>query len=254
MTETCEYADVVLPAPTFLEKEDVSTSDCHSYTRLSKKCVEPLGESRSEVWVMQEMATKLGRNEPWLFDEPRKALAEALRDAFVDGSPEDMFMGRNLRLRERCRGKYQTPSGKLEFYSTLAREPITPLPRQLPLVDDDKFTLLNSALPQWTHSQFRDVYGEIPLTVWVNSVDAKRLGISDRDLVTISNSGGEIQVLASVGDGVKPGVLWSPRPLIDSMKRTQNALVPGSSQIIGGGPYYNSARVKIARASDKSMK
>ena len=250
MTETCEYADVVLPAPTFLEKEDVSMADCHLYTRLSNRCVEPLGESRSEVWVMREMATRLGRVEPWLFEEPREALAKALGDAFVDGSPEDLFRGRDLRWRERSHGEYQTPSGKVEFYSTIAKEPVTPLPRQLPVEEDDgSFTLLNSALPQWTHSQFRDVYGAIPLVVWVNAEDAERLGIVDGDAVTLSNGGGEIEVRASVGDRVKPGVLWSPRPLIDGRGRTQNALVSGVPQVIGGGPRYNSARVKIKRVS-----
>ncbi len=247
VTETCEYADAVLPAPTFLEKEDVSMADCHPYTRLSNRCVGPLGESRSEVWVMREMATRLGRVEPWLFEEPREALARALRDAFVDGSPGDLFRGEDLRFRERSRGEYQTPSGKVEFYSTTAREPITPLPRQLPVEGGD-FTLLNSALPQWTHSQFRDVYGEIPLTVWVNAGDAGRLGIVDGDAVTLSNGGGEVELRASVGDRVKPGVLWSPRPLVDHRGRAQNALTSGVPQALGGGPRYNSARVKIKRA------
>ncbi len=230
MTETCGYADAVLPAPTFLEKEDISFSDCHIYTRLSNRCIEPLEESRSEVDVMREMATRLGRVEPWLFEEPRDALAKALSGAFADGSPSDLFNGRDLRVRERSREEYQTPSGRVEFYSTTAREPVTPLPKQLPVGDGDAFTLLNSALPQWTHSQFRDVYGEIPLTVWVNSMDAERLGIADGDRVTLSNSGGEIELRASVGYRVKPGVLWSPRPLIDSLGRTQNSLVPGSTQ------------------------
>jgi len=252
MTETCDYADAVLPASTFLEKEDVALSDCHPYTRLSNRCIEPLGESRSEVWVMREMAARLGRGEPWLFEEPREALTKALGAAFEDGSPGDLFNGRDLRLRERSRGEYQTPSGRLEFYSTTAVEPITPLPRQHPLEDDDSFTLLNSALPQWTHSQFRDVYGAIPLTIWVNEVDAERLGIADGDMVILGNSGGKIEVRASVGDRVKPGVLWSPRPLIDSVGRTQNALVSGIPQILGGGPRYNSVRVSLRRASTES--
>jgi anaerobic selenocysteine-containing dehydrogenase len=245
MTETCEYADAVLPAPTFLEKEDISTSDCHPYTRLSNRCVEPIGENHSEIWVMREMAARLGRLEPWLFEEPREALAKALEDAFENGFPEDLFRGEDLRLRERSREEYQTPSGKVEFYSTIAGEPITPLPKQLPMEDDDSFTLLNSALPQWTHSQFKDVYGSIPLTVWVNTEDAERLGISDGDAVTLSNTSGEIEVRALVGDRVKPGVLWSPRPLVDHLGRTQNALTSGTPQVLGGGPRYNSIRVNI---------
>lgn len=247
MTETCDYADAVLPAPTYLEKEDVSVSDCHPYTRLGNRCVEPLGESRSEVWVMREMAERLGRVEPWLFEEPRAALEVALRDAFEGGTTADLLGGADLRVRERSRDEYQTPSGKVEFCSTVAREPITPLPRQLPVEGGDSFTLLNSALLRWTHGQFRDVYGGIPLTVWVNTGDAARLGIVDGDAVTLGNEGGEIELRASVGDGVKPGVLWSPRPLVDRLGRAQNALTSGVPQALGGGPRYNSARVKITR-------
>ena len=247
MTETCDYDDVILPAPTFLEKEDISISDSHSYTRLSNQCVEPLGESRSEVWIMKEMMARLAISEPWLLEEPRTALKVALCGAFDDGTPVNLHAGVDLRVRERSSDEYQTPSGKVEFYSTVAIPPITPLPRQLPVGNDGFFTLLNSALPQWTHSQFRDVYGEIPPTFWMNAGDAKRLGISDGDYVTLNNSAGELVLRATVGDRVKPGVLWSPRPLLDHLGRPQNQLTPGRTQIIGGGPLYNSINVKLRR-------
>lgn len=247
MTETCDYADAVLPAPTFLEKEDVSLSDCHPHTRFSNRCIEPLGESRTEVAVMREMAIRLGRGEQWLFEEPREALAKALSDAFEDGTPELLFSGADLRLSERSRDEYQTPSGRIELYSTTVSESVTPLPKQLPVKGNDSFTLLNSALPQWTHSQFRDVYGAIPLIVWVNTGDAEVLGIVDGDTVTLSNSGGEIEVKALIGDRVGRGVLWSPRPIVDRLWRPQNALATGQPQVLGGGPRYNSIRVKLKR-------
>ncbi len=159
MTESCDYADAILPAPTFLEKDDVSISDCHPYTRLSNRCIEPYGESRTEVSVMREMALRLGRSEPWLLEDPKEALSKSLRYAFEEGTLEQFFSGADLRLRERSREEYQTPTGKIELYSSIAIEPITPLPKQLPVSGEDQFTLLNSALPHWTHSQFRDVYG-----------------------------------------------------------------------------------------------
>jgi anaerobic selenocysteine-containing dehydrogenase len=245
MTETCDYADAVLPASTFMEKEDVSLSDCHPYTRLSNRCIETLEESRTEVAVTREMAVRLGRGEQWIFEEPSDALTKALSGAFENGTAADLFVGADLKLREKSCEEYQTPSGRIEFYSTTVTESITPLPRQLPVDGDDSFTLLNSSLPQWTHSQFRDVYGTIPLIVWVNTVDAEALGIANGDTVTLSNAGGEIEVNALVGDRVGRGVLWSPRPLIDRLQRPQNALTLGEPQVLGGGPRYNSIRVKL---------
>src|SRR5690606_36356240 len=74
MTETCDYADAVLPAPTFLEKEDVAISDCHPYTRFGQRCIEPVGESRPEVSVMRELAFRVRFGGPWLMEEPREAI------------------------------------------------------------------------------------------------------------------------------------------------------------------------------------
>jgi anaerobic selenocysteine-containing dehydrogenase len=247
MTESCNYADTILPAPTFLEKEDVSISDCHPYTRLSNRCIEPHGESRTEVSVMREMALRLGRSEPWLLEDPKEALSKSLRYAFEEGTLEQFFSGADLRLRERSSEEYQTPTGRIELYSSIAIEPITPLPKQLPVSGEDLFTLLNSALPNWTHSQFRDVYGVIPLIVWVNKMDAEELGIVDGESVTLSNSGGEIEVKAMVGDKVGRGVLWSPRPLVDHLERPQNALTIGQPQTLGGGPTFNSIQVKMKK-------
>jgi anaerobic selenocysteine-containing dehydrogenase len=247
MTESCDYADAVLPAPTFLEKEDVSISDCHPYTRFSNRCIEPIGESRTEVSVMREIALRLGRIEQWLLEDPKEALSKALRDAFETRTLEQFFSGADLKLRERSREEYQTPTGRIELYSSAAVEPITPLPKQLPISGEDSFTLLNSALPHWTHSQFREVYGVIPLIVWVNKVDAEELGIVDGESVTLFNSGGEIEVKAIVGDKVDRGVLWSPRPLVDHLGRSQNALTIGQPQALGGGPRYNSTQVKIKK-------
>jgi anaerobic selenocysteine-containing dehydrogenase len=106
---------------------------------------------------------------------------------------------------------------------------------------------LNSALPHWTHTQFRDVYGDIPRIVWVNSGDAEARGIADGDTVVLSNPGGEIEVKALVGDRVGRGVLWSPRQIVDSLYRPQNTLASGEPQAIGGGPKFNSTRVQLTK-------
>jgi anaerobic selenocysteine-containing dehydrogenase len=249
MTETCDYADAVLPAPTFLEKEDVSISDCHPHTRFGQRCIEPVGESHTEVSVMREIALRIGVGGSWLMEEPREALRRALKDSFENGTVDDFLGGKSLRLRERRRDEYQTPSGKVEFASSIAKAAVAPLPLQLPLLDEDSFTLLNSALPHWTHTQFRDVYGDIPCVVWVNISDAEAKGIVDGDIVILSNTGGEIEVKALVGDKVGRGVLWSPRQIVDSSSRTQDALASGKPQAIGGGPTFNSTRVQLSKST-----
>jgi anaerobic selenocysteine-containing dehydrogenase len=246
-TETAKLADVVLPAATYLEKSDLNFSDHHPYTRLSAKAVEPLEECKDEIWVMQQLADRLNCKEPWVFEDPWQVLKKATAEAFADGCFDDLFKGEILKLRQRPGNEYQTPSGKIELCSSKAIEVgANPLPVQLPLKESKSwFVLLNSSLPNWTHSQFRDVYGPIPQIVWINPVDADTFGIKSGENVTLFNELGAVTVEASVTEKVSKGVLWSPRPLIGKNGVPLNNLASDDPQVLGAGPRFNSIRVKI---------
>jgi len=246
LTETCRLADVVLPAATYLEKDDVVLSDSHPYVRKARKAVEPEGKSRDEVWVMRELARRVGVEERWVYDDPWAEAGRTLENAFIDGGFEDLMSGSSLRLRMRPADEYQTPSGRVEFYSSAAEEGVSPLPRQVELIlGSDEYILVSSSLPKYTHTQFRDVYGDIPAQVWINPVDAERHGVQEGAEVTLFNDLGRLKLTAVVTDRVPRGVLWAPRELIDGEGNAQNSLTPGEPQMIGGGPVYNSTRVKI---------
>jgi len=247
VTETCRLADVVLPAPTYLEKDDVVLSDSHPYVRKACKAVEPWGESRDEVWVMSELAHRIGVEDRWVHDDPWDAAGHALANAFIDGGFEDLMSGSPLRLRMRPIDEYQTPSSRIEFYSSAAEEGVSPLPRQVELtLGSDEFILMSSSLPNYTHTQFRDVYGEIPAQVWINLADAERIGVQEGVEVTLFNGLGRLRLTAVATDRVPRGVLWAPREMIDGAGEPQNSLTPGEAQVIGGGPVFNSTRVRIS--------
>lgn len=248
-TETCSYADIVLPAPTFLEKDDVILSYSHRYVRLARKAVEPMGESRSEAWLAIELARRLGISEAWVYEDPWEALGKALRGAFENGSFEDLLAGKTLKLKSRPRDKYQTPTGKIEFYSIIAEQKgYSPLPVQLELQPPEGyFVLLNSATPRYVHTQFREVYGPQPAIVKINPADAEALGVEDGDTVTLYNEHGEVKVKAVVTDEVPPGVLWSPRQLIGLDGQPQNAITSSRTQELGGGSTFNSTLVKVKK-------
>jgi anaerobic selenocysteine-containing dehydrogenase len=246
-TETAKLADVVLPAATYLEKSDLNFSDHHLYTRLSEKAIDPLGECKHEIWVMQQLAERLGCGESWVFEDPWQALEKATTEALENGRFDDLVKGRVMKLRQRPVNEYQTPSGKIELCSSRAPEMgASPLPVQLPLNEDENwFTLLNSSLPSWTHSQFRDVYGPIPEVVWVNPVDAESLGIENGDDVILFNELGALTVEAIVTEKISRGVLWSPRPLTGKDSVPLNTLASSDPQTLGAGPRFNSIRVRI---------
>jgi anaerobic selenocysteine-containing dehydrogenase len=247
-TETARHADVVLPAQTYLEKDDIVLGYAHSYATKSNGAVEPLGESRSETWIIIELARRLGLEEEWLYEDPWAVLEEVLGEQFVDGSFEDLMGGATLKLRTLSRAEYQTPTGKMEFASVKAAESgFDPLPLQHPLPGEEEgFTLLTTGIPKYTHSQFQDVYGPVPPIVWINPRDAARLGVAGGDSVSLSNGRGVIRVEAVVTNEVPRGVLWSPRLLKGLDGEPQNLLMPGDAQLIGGGPVFNSTIVKVS--------
>jgi anaerobic selenocysteine-containing dehydrogenase len=249
-TETAKLANVVLPAATYLEKVDIVHSDHHQYCRFSNKAIEPLGESKDEVFLMQELARQMGFKEDWLYEDPWKALRKSLTNAFENGSVDDLFDGKVMRLKLRPMNEYQTPSGKVEFYSSKAVETgLNPLPEQLPIEQPEEgwFILLNSSLPNYTHSQFTDVYGPIPQTVWINPEDSKNIGIEDGEALEVYNDLGRIALRATVTDKVYPGVLWAPRPVTGMDGNPMNSLASSTPQTIGRGPTFNTTKVKMRR-------
>lgn len=59
MSPTCEYSDVVLPAPTFWEKEELVGTSCHPYLQIQQEVVPPQYDSRTELWMVQEIVKRV---------------------------------------------------------------------------------------------------------------------------------------------------------------------------------------------------
>jgi anaerobic selenocysteine-containing dehydrogenase len=64
LTETAEMADIVLPATTFLEHDDIYTAGAHTFLQLARRVVEPVAEARSNHYVICELAKRLGATHP----------------------------------------------------------------------------------------------------------------------------------------------------------------------------------------------
>jgi len=59
MSPTCEYADIVLPAPTFWEKYELVGTGCHPYLQIQQEVVPPQYDSRTEFWVVKELIKRV---------------------------------------------------------------------------------------------------------------------------------------------------------------------------------------------------
>lgn len=238
-TETARCADLVLPAPTYFEKEDIVIPYSHKYIKKSKKVVEPLGESKSEVWVTHQVAAFFSCD-TWVVEPGWEAIEKELQTA-CESDITDLQKGKIVTLKMRPESAYQTPTKKIELYATQGD---SPLPVQYPL-PENSFILLNSAVKNYTHTQFQDIYGAIPSLVFMNREDARYYNIKDTDTVELYNELGSIKLKAVISVSVPQGVLWTPRQGKDIEGTPQNSIMPDTTQKIGGGPIFNSTLVKI---------
>ncbi|MEM2343613.1 MAG: molybdopterin-dependent oxidoreductase [Sulfolobales archaeon] len=245
--ESCMYSDVVLPAPTYLEKDSIVIPYTHNYVRLSRKAVEPLGESMDELWVVRQLAMRLGLEDPMMSEDVWSALRKALEHA-IEGSFEELLSGKTLRLRYRPRYEYQTPTGRIEFYSTTAcKKGLNPLPKPTTTSNTYEFTLINTASPLYTHTQFWEVYGQPKPVIHINPEDADELSITEGQPVEVCSEEGCLHFLAKIDKSLPRKTLWVQRQIKDLNNRPLNSIIPMKTQPIGGGPTFNSTKVNIRK-------
>ena len=246
LSRTAQAADLVLPTPNFLEKEDFVLPWGHNMTRFSQAIVRT--EIPTEIEQMWEIARRLGLQDQWLYEEPRQALVHALRDSL--DRPEEIFTAgdRVFSLRTYPEDKYLTPSGKIEFYSTKAVEQgFSPLPVYEPENNENGFVLISSAVSQYTNSQFQEVYGPVPAQIYLHPEDMDRLGIKEGEKVAVYNSKAGVLLIAKKDDALQRGMVWAPRNLIGLNGVPLNQLAEPSPPRIGKGSTYNSLAVWIKK-------
>jgi anaerobic selenocysteine-containing dehydrogenase len=237
MTPTAEMADVVLPAATFLEYDDVhaalAEADMSGYVLALQKVVEPVGESKSDSEVLIELSKRL--DYPYGFDSLRQMLDWVLEpmgmtfDEFKEKGwattpqrPRKYEVG---LLREDGQPGFNTPSGKIEIHSEtlevtgLGSMPTYAEPPEGPISSPDLASqyplVLTTGIrsPVYFHSQYRQIsrLREIhpdPL-VRINPETAQAFGISDGDWVYIETPRGRCKQKAMLTFGIDSRVVMA---------------------------------------------
>jgi anaerobic selenocysteine-containing dehydrogenase len=198
---------------------------------------------------MRKIAEGLGLTEGWLYEDAWNSVELALENALEGGTFQSLRSGEMLTLKTKSKNNYSTPSGKIEFYSSIAAEiGLNPMPIQTSLcVEKGNFIMLNSATPKYTSTQFQEVYGAIPAVVVMNSQDAERQGVKEGHIVIISNERGKVQVKVTISDTLPERVVWCPRQSEGLMGKPLNCLMSSTPQEIGSGPRFNSTIVTVTR-------
>ncbi|HEX9370775.1 MAG TPA: molybdopterin-dependent oxidoreductase, partial [Roseiflexaceae bacterium] len=146
MTDTADYADIVLPATSQLEHVDVHKAYGHRNLQYNHAAIAPLGEAKSNWDVMRLLARALGYDVPWLRESAEQAIRGVLdatraRNPLLEGVTLERLQAEGtvpLRFSPGADvpfadGRFPTPSGKVELRcEALAAQGIDPLPEYTP--------------------------------------------------------------------------------------------------------------------------
>ncbi len=221
MTDTARYADVVLPATTFLEHADIYGSYGHTFLQVAKPVLARHGEARSNHEVLQGLAQRLGaKHEAFGLDEwtiiDRTLTASGYPDAetlyaqrWYDANAEEgqvdlrkAFPQPDGRFRFRPRWNETGPE-HASMPARFGHWAVNDTAHPLRLVAGPARHFLNSTFTETPTSRARQGRP----TAKVHPQDASTAGVSTGALVALGNDQGEVHLHAEVTDEVRPGVI-----------------------------------------------
>ena len=218
MTDTARYADIVLPATTSLEHEDIYYSYGQYVIQRGKQLIPPVGESKSNWQVAQLLAEAMGIADEF-FRQSETELVEKLiastakawplpvdQKKLVQGEPVELPLPADYKL------DFRTPSGKIEILNPSWD---AQLPNYLPPhleADKEEFILINSPDARILDSSFNEreelTKGNIMLLL-LSHKDGKSLQLQDGDAVIAENTQGQAEFTVKLSERVQAGTVVS---------------------------------------------
>lgn len=279
MTDTAELADIVLPATTAMESDDVYRSYGHLYMQYAPALIPPVGEARPNAWVVGRLARRLGLDDP-VFHRSMEDHVRALLPAYPELA-ERLLRGEIVKFTPTGGpGRWGTPGGRIRF---------TPLPdyipdvmpegagdeasvwgtgagagatdRVLPAKAADAPLRLLTAPGHWlSHTGFEGVEALRRRAgsprCFIHPEEARARGIGGGDAVELFNALGSVGLYAEVSEDVPPGVVVEGlRPGRAYLTGDPiNVLTSDQLADMGGGATFHSTWVRLrvrpaARAS-----
>ncbi len=262
MTETALIADIVLPATTFLEHDDIYLGGGHTFLQVARKVIEPFAESRSNHQVISGLAKRLGARHPG-FSMTAWELVEATLKASGYPGGDEIYKSGGLDCAldfddAHFLNGFATSSGRFHFapdWKSMGpyHAAMPKLPDHMNVIDnaDDAhpFRLVTAPTHNFLNTTFSETVTsqvkENRPTVMIHPADCLELGIVDGDKVRLGNRRGSVVVHARHFDGLQKGVVvaespWPNEAYVDGMGI--NALT-GSDPVppAGGAAFHDTA-------------
>lgn len=239
-TDTCELADVVLPATTFLEHRELTKSYGGYVVQWSEPVIPPVGESRSNHDVLRDLGARLGV----ALDLDDVTLAERIVTA-IPNVPDlaTLRAARALPVPSPVQFVTTFPEGGRVQFAPPPRHRPPPADAELPLVLISPATSAAISSTMYEH--------ETDIELRVHPDDAAMRGLASGQTVRVWNARGEVRAPLIVDAKLRLGVVMLPKGLWRRATKngwTSNALIPDHVDEFGRGACYNDARVELEAA------
>ena len=260
MTDSAMYADVVLPATTFLEHYDFARGYGPITLQLGKPVIDAVGESRPNTDVFMDLARRLDLT---LDGDPADEL-EAMLSVLGD-LPQQV--GDDLRERWKASPPHGgRPIQFVDVFPKTTDRKIDLFPQALdkqapmglygyqpdPATSEYPLALISPASERTISSTLGEL-SRPEVRLEMNTADADARGIEDGDAIRVWNALGEMRITARVSELVKRGIVTMPKGVWRRSTKngfTSNALTPDSLADLGGGACFNDARVQVEKTAD----
>ncbi len=263
-TASTRWADIVLPATTSLERDDITSGGTYSNNKIyaMKKVIDPVGESLDDFEIFRRMAEMIGIDAQFTETKEMPEILEYAYEQAKTGVPFKEFWEKgwiDMPTPEKARhwvrhGDFRndpsknplnTKSGKLEMYcEEIAKQKLDDCPGipmylepaeflgnakegQVHVVSPHPYYRLHSQMANADRVRARHAIKDREPCL-INTEDAKERGIVDGDLMEVYNDRGTIIVGAVVSDNIMKGVISIFEgcwPSVDSKGRCNSGLV-----------------------------
>jgi anaerobic selenocysteine-containing dehydrogenase len=263
MTDTAAMADIVLPATTFLEHDDLYQASGHTHLQVTKRVIEPLGEARSNHEVICALAKCLGAKHPGFEMSAWEMVDRTLKASFLPDAETAWRMGwidvgYDFRTAHFLDG-FETPDRRFHFAPDwkrlgLGHAAMPALPDHMDAIDKadaaHPFRLVAAPARQFLNTSFTETptsrAREQRPRAMIHPEDCAALGLADGGLVRIGNRRAEVVVHVRPFDGVQRGVvvvesIWPNSAFRDGVGI--NALVSADAAPPRGGAVFHDTAV-----------
>jgi anaerobic selenocysteine-containing dehydrogenase len=261
-TDTVEYADIVLPATTFLEHGDLYKSYGHYYMQKAEPALAQVGEAKSNLEMFQALAGRMGFEEEMFREDLDSQISGVLQgdaSARLGVTVHEIADCRPHRLefaRQPYAAGFPTPSGRLEFYSqSLQAAGFDALPGWTPCGGSEEDGDLHLIAPPSKHF-LNSTFGAVPSLVkragrpslLIHPEEAAKRSIKDGSLISVRNKTGQCRLIAKITEDVPRGVVvaasvWWNKQSPDG--KGINQLTSAKTTDFGDGSTFHCNRVFV---------